>query len=85
MVELSSPGEIRFAEEFNKTYAGDALNTAVAARRLGSEVAFMTGISDDPFAFGLKQLFLMEGLNTRYVRRFPDGYTGLYFVAFDEE
>ncbi len=84
MVELSSPGEIRFAEEFTKTYAGDALNTAVAARRLGSEVSFLTGLSDDPFSFGLKQLFLMEGLNTRHVRRFPDGYTGLYFVANDE-
>ena len=85
MVEFSTPGAIRFADDFTKAYAGDALNTAVMARRLGAQTAFLTGMGDDPFAFGLKQLLMMEGIEARYVRAFAEGYTGLYFIAHTED
>ncbi len=84
MVELSGNGELRFASDFSKSYAGDAFNTAVAARNMGSEVGFLTGIAEDPFAYGLQQVFLTEGVDTRYVKRFPNSHTGLYFVSEGE-
>lgn len=83
-MEFSSRGDIRYAEEFSKAYAGDALNTAVMAKRLGSDVGFLTGLADDPFAFGLQQLFLMEGLDTRCARKIPASFTGMYFIAQDD-
>ncbi len=83
--ELSGGGELRFASDFTKSYAGDAFNTAVAARRMGSEVGFLTGVAEDPFAYGLQQLFLTEGIDTRYVKRFPSSHTGIYFTSRSNE
>ena len=51
MVELSCEGDLRYAKNFFKAYGGDAINTAVAARRLGSSVGFITRVGADPFAF----------------------------------
>ncbi len=85
MVELSGRGELRFASDFTKSYAGDAFNTAIAARRMGTDVGFLTGVAEDPFSYGLQQAFLTEGIDTRYVKRFLNTHTGLYFVSQDEE
>jgi len=81
MVELSSVKEIAYATEFSKTYAGDALNAAVAARRLGSTVGFITGFGDDPFAHGLRHACQAEGLDTAQSKVFPGFQTGLYLVG----
>lgn len=83
-MELSCEGDLRYAKNFFKAYGGDAINTAVAARRLGSSVAFITRIGSDPFAFALKETFLKEGLDATHVRTAP-GQTGLYFVSADKE
>ncbi len=81
MVELSSLKETAYATEFTKAYAGDALNTAVAAKRLGNSVGFITGFGDDPFAHGLRQLCQSEGLDTSGAKVFAGEQTGLYLVG----
>lgn len=80
MVELSTEGDIRFASGFKKSYAGDTLNTIVAAQRLGSKTGYMTRLGHDPFAFGLKELLLKEGIATQGIKTVP-GQTGLYIVS----
>ena len=84
MVELSCEGDIRYAKTFMKAYGGDAINTAVAARRLGSKASFITRLGDDAFAVVLKETMLKEGLEISGVRH-GDGQTGVYFVAVDTD
>lgn len=80
MVELSCEGDVRFAGTLGKGYGGDSFNTAVAASRLGSSVAYITHLGKDPFAFGLKEMMLAEKINTDAAHS-VSGQTGLYIVA----
>ncbi len=79
-MELSADGDIRQASTFNKTYAGDAYNTAVAATRLGSRVSFLSRLGQDPFAADLYDTIQREGVDVTHMRTWPDGFTGLYLA-----
>ncbi len=84
MVELSCEGDVRYAKSFTKSYGGDTINTAVAARRLGSSAGFLTRIGDDPFAHVLKETLIQEGIDVTGVKSI-EGQTGLYFVSVDAD
>ncbi len=81
MVELSCEGDLRLAGSFQRSFGGDALNTAVAARRLGSSVTFVTRLSADPFGEALHELLHKEGIQVSHPRPTSRGGTGLYFVS----
>lgn len=84
MLELSCEGDLKMARMFNRNFGGDALNTAVAASRLGSSATFLTRIGNDSFALALQELILKENIQI-VPHRNTKGNTGLYFVAVDTD
>lgn len=84
MLELSCEGDLNLARVFTRSFGGDTFNTAVAAARLGSSVAFITRMGQDAFALGLQEMLLKEGIQQLPVRA-AKGSTGLYFVSIDGE
>ena len=55
LIELSTDEHLKSAENLKKFYGGDALATAVAASRMGSEVGFITRVGDDVFKIAQEQ------------------------------
>jgi 2-dehydro-3-deoxygluconokinase len=84
MLELSAEGNLTQAKSFQRNFGGDTLNTAVGAARLGSTVAYVTRIGDDPFASQLQDMIIQEGivLESGRIRK---GKTGLYIVSVDHQ
>jgi 2-dehydro-3-deoxygluconokinase len=82
MMELSCEGDLRLARSFNRNFGGDTLNMAIAAKRLGSQTAFITRLGNDVFATPLQEMILKEGVALPLARP-SRGSTGLYFVSVD--
>lgn len=80
LIELSSDVSLSMAESLNKYYGGDTLATAVAARRLGSKVGFITRVGCDHFKEFLLDSWQAEGLDISQVRLSGE-YNGLYLLA----
>lgn len=83
LVELNAAddGPLHAATTFTTGFGGDSSNFAVAARRSGADVAYVTHLGDDDFGTALLTLWQREGIRTEYVQREPGGRTGLYFVS----
>jgi 2-dehydro-3-deoxygluconokinase len=84
MLELSCEGDLRLARTFNRSFGGDTYNTAVGAKRLGSDVTYITRLGNDSFAVSLQEMMLKEGLTIAPTRP-AKGPTGAYFVSVDVE
>ncbi len=84
LLELSGQGSFHSLRQFDKAYSGDVLNTAVAARRLGSSAGLITRLGNDVFAEDLRQLMLSEQLDPSGIRM-TTGATGMVMVAVDDE
>ena len=54
LVEFSTNQKLKDAECLHKYYGGDSLVVAVAAKRLKSNVGFITCIGDDRFTYWKK-------------------------------
>ncbi|MBR1754451.1 sugar kinase [bacterium] len=84
LIELSSEISLSRSETFNKYYGGDSLATAIAAKRLGSKVGYITKLGNDYFKEYLLNSWENEGLNISQVSC-SDGYNGLYLLARTNE
>jgi len=84
---LPVPGETRLGGAFSTGPGGKGANQAVAARRAGAEVVFLTAFGDDPFAEPLRRHDRDEGIDLRHARTVAGAATGvaLIFVADDGE
>lgn len=80
LVELSSDISLSMSEKLDKYYGGDTLATAVAARRLGSKVGYITRVGCDYFKEFLMDSWQAEGLDISQVK-LTDDYNGLYLLA----
>lgn len=80
LIELSSDISLSLADSLNKYYGGDTLATAVAARRLGSKVGYITRVGCDYFKEFLMDSWQAEGLDISQVK-LTDDYNGLYLLA----
>lgn len=80
LIELSSDISLSLAASLDKYYGGDTLTTAVAARRLGSKVGYITRVGCDYFKEFLLDSWQAEGLDISQVKL--SGETnGLYLLA----
>lgn len=84
LIELSSEASLSNSETFNKYYGGDSLATAIAAKRLGSKVGYITKIGNDYFKEYLVKQWEKEGLNISQVS-FSDDYNGIYLLSRTNE
>lgn len=80
LIELSSDISLSMTESLNKYYGGDTLAAAVAARRLGSKVGYITRVGCDYFKEFLMDSWQAEGLDISQVK-LTDDYNGLYLLA----
>ena len=65
-------------------YAGDTLNTAVYAARLGLHPAYVTALGTDPFSDAMLAFWEGERIDTSLVARRGDKLPGLYIVTTDD-
>lgn len=80
LIELSSDISLSLTESLNKYYGGDTLAAAVAAKRLGSKVGYITRVGCDYFKEFLMDSWQDEGLDISQVKLTGD-FNGLYLLA----
>ena len=80
LIELSSDVSLGLATSLDKYYGGDTLAAAVAAKRLGSKVGYITRVGCDHFKEFLLDSWQAEGLDISQVRLASE-FNGLYLLA----
>jgi ribokinase len=70
------PGETILGERFLTVPGGKGANQAVAAARLGAEVALVGAIGDDAFGRQLHEGLAAEGINLGHVAQLADSASG---------
>jgi ribokinase len=78
------PGETITGRAFLTVLGGKGANQAVAARRLGAEVAMIGRVGDDPFGQALRRGLAAEGLDVRLVDVTPSASTGVALITVDD-
>jgi 2-dehydro-3-deoxygluconokinase len=78
-------GPLEAVRTFRRGWGGDTSNAAVAAARLGVSVGYVTRLGSDEFGRSFLTLWQGEGVDTSRVVVDPEGYTGVYFIAFEED
>lgn len=84
---LPRPGETVGEARFMQSNGGKGANQAVAAARLGGDVAFVSCLGDDAAATALRQQFAADGIDTEALLTAAGTPTGtaLIFVSEDGE
>lgn len=84
---LPRPGETVSGEDFQIFGGGKGANQAVAARRAGGKVQFITAVGDDDFGRAALDLFSGEGIDTtgiQIIENVPSG-VAMIFVSDNGE
>ena len=84
MYRLPKPGETLHGKEYIVGLGGKGANQAVAARKLGSEVAFIGRIGADDFGKGAERALTSYGLDMSLIRKDHDGATGIAIINVGE-
>src|SRR3954452_21779972 len=67
--------------QFLPGFGGDTSNVAIAAARLGANVAYVTKLGSDAFGDAIAGLWKTEGVDASRVTRHETAPTGLYIVT----
>jgi sugar/nucleoside kinase (ribokinase family) len=81
LARLPEPGELVLSDRIDVFPGGNALNTAIALRRLGESVAVAGSIGDDSLGRLLLDQMQAQGLDVRGVRQEPGGRTAATFIV----
>jgi ribokinase len=84
---LPAPGQTILGSTFSISPGGKGANQAVAARRAGAEVVFVTAVGDDDLGKQALELYQREGIDVSHVRIVAGTSSGvaLIFVGEDGE
>ncbi len=82
---LPSPGETILGGKFLMNPGGKGANQAVAAKRLGGNVTFISKTGNDIFGRQSVQLFEEEGIATDHMISDPDNPSGIALIAVDKK
>lgn len=80
---IPAPGETILGGRFLMNPGGKGANQAVAAARLGGDVAFVAKVGDDLFGREAKTLFAKEGIRTEYVLTDASEPSGVALIMVD--
>ena len=80
LIEFSTNQRLKEAECLHKYYGGDTLVVAVAARRLGANVGFVSCLGNDAFKDYMLNSWQNEGLDISHVKIVDDN-NGIYLVS----
>ena len=78
------PGETLLGQSFHTFPGGKGANQAVAARRLGAQVAMLGCVGDDAFGRQLRGQLEAEGIDTRSVRTEGTVSTGVAAITVSQ-
>ena len=78
-----APGETVLGGDRRELPGGKGANQAVAAARLGAEVAFVGRVGPDDAGRRLRDGLAAEGVDVTHVRVDPDAPTGMALIAVD--
>jgi len=78
---LPTPGETVLGGDLITAQGGKGANQAVAAARLGAEVAFVARIGGDAFGRGTLEALRREGLDIRRVAQDPEAPSGVAMIV----
>jgi ribokinase len=84
MDRLPRPGETLQAHEYKLGLGGKGANQAVAARKLGSDVAFICRLGADDFAKPAERELASHGIDLALVKQDADGATGIAIINVGE-
>ena len=80
---LPAPGETVGGGSFMQAYGGKGANQAVAAKRLGAEVCFISALGDDRLGDELLEYFKAQGLDVSAMVRAEGLHTGIALIMID--
>src|SRR6516225_2896537 len=81
---FAGPGETILGERFLTVHGGKGANQAVAAARLGAEVALVGAVGDDAFGAQLYEGLAHEGVSLEHVARIADCGSGTASITVAE-
>ena len=82
---LPSPGETRLGSSFFSSTGGKGANQAVAARRAGAEVVFLTAFGDDAFGREMRDRYFDEGIDLRHARLVEGESSGVALILVGDD
>jgi ribokinase len=80
---LPRPGETVFGTGFDRGFGGKGANQAVAAARLGADVAFVGRVGADEFGRAIRDQLAAEGIDVTHLLDDPDRPTGTAAILVD--
>jgi ribokinase len=81
---LPVSGETRLGGAFETSPGGKGANQAVAARRAGAEVMFLTAVGDDDLGRAALERYRSEGLDVRWARMISEVPSGVALIFVGE-
>ncbi len=75
-----NPGETIIGESLVTAYGGKGANQAIAARRLGGKVTFITKLGNDQFGQSYRQYIIQNGLGSKCLLQTSELPTGVAFI-----
>ncbi len=82
---LPKPGETAFGTDFFQGFGGKGANQAVAAARLGANVAFVAKVGDDEYGQAIRRQLETEGINLDYLGIDRERPTGIAAILVDAQ
>jgi ribokinase len=82
---LPAPGQTILGSSFATTPGGKGANQAVAARRAGAEVVFVTAVGDDELGRQAMELYRHEGIDVSHVRVVEGVASGVALIFVDDQ
>lgn len=83
--KLAQPGQTIISQDYEEFCGGKGANQAVAARRLGKNVNFITKLGKDSFGDRLLEFYKKVGFDTSTINQDPNSNTGLAFISVDKK
>lgn len=80
---IAAPGETVLGEAFRQIPGGKGANQAVAAARLGADVAFVGRVGNDLFGEALRTSLQADGIDTTCLQTDPAEPTGVALITVD--
>lgn len=82
---LPSPGETLAGRSLHQGMGGKGANQAVAAARLGAQVAFVARVGNDAFGTQAVRAYQSDRIDTSFIRADPDRPTGTAAILVDDQ
>jgi ribokinase len=82
---LPAPGQTILGSSFQTSPGGKGANQAVAARRAGAEVVFVTAVGDDELGRDSLELYRREGIDVAHARVVAGVSSGVALIFVDDD